>query len=893
MSKFFYKTRGAISVFLVIVLLPVLLFGGMVTDAARIFCSKVVISDAGEMAMNAALAQYNQDLLDEYGLLVMDSDPASYEENIKEFFERSLSAAGLPDEEEYAHLLDLIAEDVHAYAVVGSEIYRSEVERQQIIEYMKYRAPVCLVDMILEKLDVMKDTQKKVEAVESEMEFAEAMKDCQDAMVEAYNALNDLRDINNTFQWRNVQGLLDEAQMGYKKELFPIYIMLQAISKYNEKSSDSLDSMAASFVEEAKKIDLGEPEACFNEYLDCLYYKNGVADKGGIDKLLTQWESEHPEPSPAEEDIPVAERAPGSTETTRETSAHASWSEDKGKIEKKIKDYKEAEKAIEGYSNALRKKAMELTDKYTISIGVAHTDAIFAQASAQTALEKLEAVKKLIETAQGTWEQWNTKEGEAFGNTDGSDKYKNFFSEEDAALYDALVQKVNKVQQYYEALIPLLQKESACGKSLATESSKSQYEACHKRAGEILSGVTVDGTFEVRDYKDSFSYVHADVTGLSWSGYDDDTFYKKLKEYTEGEKEVKEEDSGEKQEANKNLEEGQKAGEEANDDSGYPDFNWDTVENADLVLPSRVQSAYANQANEAMTGVGGNVDDNENALKRFQDSIKAASSFLDGLDRILAEAVEDLYIAEYTMQMLSYYTVDRNLDSTKKETGELITLSGYNLPGNHKAYKAEAEYVLWGNADSRKNVQYVVMTLFGIRLLFNSIFAFTDGTIRSTANAAASAIAAAAPFLIPIVQVLIQLGFAAVETANDITKLKQGYGVTIIKDKNTWATAPYFGDNTNTKKKSITLSYSEYMRIFLVLSMMASGDKNVLARIADCIQVNTDYDLVKGYTMISMDAKVKSRTTFMRKISEMEGGPGTWSYADDFYTIHYQSVLGY
>ena len=54
-----------------IILLPVLLLGGLTTDAARIYGAKVVISDAGEMAMNAGLAQYENRLHDEYGLLVM------------------------------------------------------------------------------------------------------------------------------------------------------------------------------------------------------------------------------------------------------------------------------------------------------------------------------------------------------------------------------------------------------------------------------------------------------------------------------------------------------------------------------------------------------------------------------------------------------------------------------------------------------------------------------------------------------------------------------------------------------------------------------------------------------------------------------------------------------
>ena len=51
--------------------------------------------------------------------------------------------------------------------------------------------------------------------------------------------------------------------------------------------------------------------------------------------------------------------------------------------------------------------------------------------------------------------------------------------------------------------------------------------------------------------------------------------------------------------------------------------------------------------------------------------------------------------------------------------------------------------------------------------------------------------------------------------------------------------------------------------------MLAGKEDTKLARIADCIQINTDYDLLKGYTMLALEARVKSRTTFMRKLSDM------------------------
>ena len=440
-------------------------------------------------------------------------------------------------------------------------------------------------------------------------------------------------------------------------------------------------------------------------------------------------------------------------------------------------------------------------------------------------------------------------------------------------------------------MVPKLAEETFCGKILSEDTTSNQYLAQHQKAEDILRNVTIRSDFApssaiyTTPFKDAYHHVMLSDSVPHWSEYKDDDFYKKLGEWKAN---AAEEDESEKDKANQKLSQSSEAGAEAAkaDGMGYPNFNWGAIENADAVLPSHVLAAIQREGNASMTNVGGDIDDNENTLNKFMDSINAASSFLDGLDRIFANALEDLYVAEYTMQMFTFYTVDIK-DGVRKNSDDILSLSGYKMNSdNHKAYKAEAEYILWGKSKSQQNIQAVIMTLFGIRLLFNSIFAFTNTTIRATASASASLICGPAQFLVPIVKVLIQLGIATVETAHDIELLKQGYGVTIIKNASSfWLLR---GDST----KGITLNYEEYMRIFLVLQMLVHGDKDILARIADCIQVNSDYDVLKGFTMVSINAKVKSRTSFMRQISDIEGS-GLWSYADDYYYIKYQSVLGY
>ena len=304
----------------------------------------------------------------------------------------------------------------------------------------------------------------------------------------------------------------------------------------------------------------------------------------------------------------------------------------------------------------------------------------------------------------------------------------------------------------------------------------------------------------------------------------------------------------------------------------------------------------ASEAKDQLTGLNARGDVNNSSArketaKKFTESIEAATTFLGKVDEIVTKGLENLYISEYAMQMFSYYTVNKK-DGQDRPPEDIISISGYSL-SEHAAYKAECEYILWGKDDSQANIRNTVMMIFGIRLLFNSFFAFTDKTIGNNATAMAELIAGGwAPYLVPIIKVVIKLGFAGVETANDISKLKQGYGVVIVKNKDSWASLPHNGNNTDSKH-GLTFDYSEYLRVFLNISMLGGQGKGILGRIADCIQVNQpDMNLLEGYTMVSVQAKVGSRTTFMRKIADWGDGV-TWGFPDDTYTISYQSILGY
>lgn len=743
---------------------------------------------------------------------------------------------------------------------------------------MKYRAPVCLTELVLEKLGMLKDTKKMSEAMTAQMEFGEAMEECQDSMEEAKEALDRLDVLLNAYPSPGeIETELETTQQLYTIRVSRCLLMMEAISHYTEADSrNDAEESAKSFIEAAKGVSVGDNSDdgyIFEKYMQCLYYRAGVTDAGGLDKVLTEWQGQEPE---------------------EDDSDYAEWKERMDELEELSSNYDSANTAISGYPNQLRKIAYE----YCIE---PHTNVIHdyweksksGAELAKKAYKKLETVEKKLKEAAEKWKTWSEKT-DALGENAGEmkesvDEYGKFFAEGDPANdkdnLGLLMEDVKTDQLYFNEMRDILTEEKFFGKAIATTDSMSQYNAYLAKASAAAdSGMDQFSDIETKRNA-SFvpNYSHTTImTAYVMMRIDSSPFYQKLKEYCSN---SGEEGSAEKTKVNSDLDKSKEAGQSAKNEDGYPSYTWTMDGDMPSVLLGLVAS---DDADDSLTDVEGDVNNKsgrKNAIAKFKDSISEATSFLDGLDRIIADNLENLYVAEYAMQMFSYYTVDRENGETLSDD-KIIGLSGYKLSG-HKPYKAEVEYVLWGNSTSAQNVRNTVMTIFGIRLLLNSFFAFTNPEIVQTARAMAAAIAGAAPYLVPVVQVIIELAYAGIETAGDIGKIKSGYGVTILKSADSWATAPFMGDNTS----GVTLDYSEFLRIFLNINMLAGKERSKLARIGDCIRVNTDFDMKNGYTMLAVEAKVKVKTTFMKKISDL--GSGKWTRPDNTYTVLYQSILGY
>ncbi|MBS6194843.1 MAG: hypothetical protein KH828_04615 [Clostridiales bacterium] len=887
MLKLFIKNDGAISVFLSLILLPVLLLGCLTVDGARVYMSKTVVSDAGDMAMNAALAQYNMDLKEEYGLIAMDKNPESISGDLEKYFAASLNGTGIDGIADYDKLLDVMEESFEAINIEASKLYKTEVEKQQILEYMKYRAPVCMAEMVLEKLDMIKDTKKMMDAMEAEMDFSEAMEDCHDAFQEAKKALDDLDAKLEAFPSQDViEQDLERAWQDYIGPMAKCFLLRAALSHYDDYDEtaaatntwETMKSAAENFKFHAEKVNMGElyRRDTYDNYISAMYYKNTIDTMGGIDKMLEKYDA-----------------------------ANRDNDEERQTIVDLTTSYNQWKNTIAYYSTNLLNCANSYVNTHFAKLNGYYKSADATKNAADKAYKKLEEVKKKLDTAREKYNNWDAAAGQLEdpgAMEEELEEYANMFDTNDL---ETLMDKVNMDKVYMQKLKDVLNEEKFYNQSIASVPASSQSHKYMSEADYVVSpysNADLDSFDEV-EFKRTQTYItdyhHTTIprdNGLVH--IHDDPFYQQLIEFCK--KNQTEESEEKRDEANGNLEEGALGGEEANSEEGYPTYNWGS---AGVTLPTSLTGNASISPSGNMTGSGsgdiGDRSDRRDIISKTKESIKAASSFLDSVNKIVAKNLANLYIAEYGMQLFSYYTVDKKVEGSGSSKsiktlsdGEAVGISGFPL-SQHKAYRAETEYILWGNQSSAQNIKKTVGIIFGIRLLFNSFFAFTNKGINSQAHVLASAVAGGAPYLIPIIKIVYKLSLAMVETTSDIQKIKQGYGVTIIKDPKTWATYSLnafgsSGDNT----EGVTLDYSEYLRIFLNIAMLGGAEVGVLGRIADCIQVNMDgtSDITQMYTMVAVEAKVKTRTTFMRSIADWSGAG--WGY-EDSYSYTYQSILGY
>ena len=311
MLKFCYDHKGSISIFLLVIMVAMLVFSFMTLDIAKMNLATAAARNNTDLVGNAVLTDYDKLLKDAYGLFANSANIDELSKNVSDYYIATMSAGGVEirDQNEiYAAISGLLnsakipdnnnmlqikadsltlgsntsSSGVIIQPINESAISNPSVMRHQIVEYMKYRAPVSLATGMLEKINVFKDIGNQTKATTNRIEYENALNEVQTSSDVVYEVLN-AYDNNIKISSKNYP-----AGMWIKYGAKDV----QQISGF---SDEGIDSLKSSYVELVKTLNQLAPlseqirsgKLCSKTVkINPTYPNNGVGDlKGLIDDI--------------------------------------------------------------------------------------------------------------------------------------------------------------------------------------------------------------------------------------------------------------------------------------------------------------------------------------------------------------------------------------------------------------------------------------------------------------------------------------------------------------------------------------------------------------------------------------------------------------------------------
>ena len=247
-------SRGAVSIFLVIILVPMLVVSSLFVDASRLRLARGVASSAGDLVLNTALTNYDTQLKDLYGLFATAQDTDELYERLEDYYKTSIVSAGVKDQEaddivsnimnslgsvaktgDISDLLNMELIDFGVEKNTNLNLENASVIKKQVIEFMKYRAPINTGLSFITALNSFSTISKQTELVEKRQDYYESENDLMSNAKAAWEFINeynktdlvqkssfltDLQNLLNDQGQNSVKSILEESAKTTVKDLY-------------------------------------------------------------------------------------------------------------------------------------------------------------------------------------------------------------------------------------------------------------------------------------------------------------------------------------------------------------------------------------------------------------------------------------------------------------------------------------------------------------------------------------------------------------------------------------------------------------------------------------------------------------------------------------------------
>lgn len=788
MKKFWRDCKGAVTVFVTLLLIPAILVCGTSVDLARVFAAKSIVQDANQLGANSVLASYDALLQDLYGLYgVMKSDP-----EFASLADQYIKLTLLTDDggKDLGTFQLFYGSNLVPGEVVPAEqqnLNNVDVLRRQIEEYSKFRAAAIVMEQIVGKLDTFQKVKKDAEIIKDKMEIEDRIEEIEEIYKEIYNKIQEV----------NQCGDVEDAAVSQ-------------VNNYLSRIQDQLDDL------------YNTRDSWTSAYRD------------GNDEEMGDWEKKYDGVRKNIKALVLGGTIrrgwiPGGVTDT------GTWSD--GYWMDSTEEYKGLKRYCEDMQSVLDGYSDELNDLKDLC---------------EKADDKKEELSQMVDELETKLNSGECSEDLKTGMTVTTDdtgktmleRYRTLLGYDlepmAQSMLEADLPQINAVKNLLDPGAIVYGKAST-----GVTCPLDKLASLESYAGFSISLIVTNESLEAgARHRDDLYYITSvapdqySVPGTYWKFQDNHfastknpEFYQMLEEFFS---------SGGGEDKKKSITKG------LTKMLGTIQSQFKTFLEFDPAGAWHYSNGSDDHSSDDGSGFGaeGDWNDDDAAKDKAKDALN--SSLISRIGNMLSDAADKLLLLTYDSEMFSCYSTP-----DKEKDGEEENMNGIPLGINVNYYfQSELEYLYHGNLkDAKNNLATVTGMLFLVRFVFNYVASFSISEVNRTVNLVKKALAFTGPFAV-VGGELARLVMALGESAMDVGRLKDGDKVRIWKNNDTWKfslegliteagdiqelSLSAFDVPSNRDDSGPVLSYKDYMRLFLLLV-----DGNTLAqRTARLIELN-------------------------------------------------------
>lgn len=226
------KEKGIISIFLALILIPTYTFSIASLDISRLYAGQNYIKLANEAALTSILLNYDKKLYEKYKLLAVSDLQSAKSISKKVAQENLISQQGDDNFHKFTNIESQLDVDVK-----DSLLDIKELERQ-IVDYMKYKGPLELMDGFMNMLDTVKSAKTYNNILSKKIKYNEELEKFDENIAGISKQLStyssNINQINSTYE----EFLKDYLKL--KKRLKNLKIIEDKINKKENKTQNDL-----------------------------------------------------------------------------------------------------------------------------------------------------------------------------------------------------------------------------------------------------------------------------------------------------------------------------------------------------------------------------------------------------------------------------------------------------------------------------------------------------------------------------------------------------------------------------------------------------------------------------------------------------------------------------